>query len=206
MRVSAVRMHDQKGDIVRETLEKEYSGLKYLIDDVGATCRADIELACIAVAETIINNGKIFLAGNGGSATQAEHIAAEFVGRFRKERQPYFAQSLGSNFAAITAIANDYGYEQVFSRELRAMANSKDLLIVLTTSGKSKNIIHLLETAQELGVRAIGLTGSSGQSLRKLCSVTVAVPSIDTARVQEIHLFIGHVLANLGEIVLVGAI
>ena len=142
---------------------------------------------------------KIIWFGNGGSATQSQHMAGEFVGRFRKERRSLPSISLTENMASVTAIGNDYDFEQLFSRQLEGLASAGDVAIGLSTSGNSKNVLAGLRLAKELKVATVGLTGGSGGQMATLCDVCVIVPSAVTARIQEAHLTIGHILCGLVE-------
>lgn len=157
----------------------------------------------VDAAQIILNaykaGGKVLLIGNGGSAADAQHIAAELVGRFRLERAALPAIALTTNTSALTALANDYGYDAVFSRQLEALANDKDVLIAITTSGTSPNILKAVETAQSKGVYVIGLTGGSGGKLKDMADLTIVVPSDNTARIQEAHITIGHIICHLVE-------
>lgn len=147
-----------------------------------------------------INTGKkVIWFGNGGSATQAQHMAAEFVGRFQKERRALPAISLTENMASVTAIANDYAYEQIFSRQLQGLAQVGDIVIGLSTSGNSPNVLEALRAARTMKLTTIGLTGSSGGQMGGLCDLCIRVPSTSTARIQELHLTIGHLLCALIE-------
>ncbi len=136
----------------------------------------------------------VFFCGNGGSASQAAHLAAELSGRFYYDRPALRAIALAENTAALTAIANDYGYEHLFERQLEALARSGDLLIALTTSGRSANVRRAVDCASRLGVRVIGFTGLGGRDFARSCDLAFVVPSTDTARIQEVHLLLGHVL------------
>lgn len=158
----------------------------------------------IADAAQIILNaykagGKVLLIGNGGSAADAQHIAAELVGRFKLERAGLPAMALTTNTSVLTALANDYGYDTVFSRQLEALANDKDVLIAITTSGTSPNILKAVEMAHSKGVIVIGLTGESGHKLKDIADLVIRVPSDDTARIQEAHITIGHIICRLVE-------
>lgn len=157
----------------------------------------------VEAAQTILNaykaGGKVLLIGNGGSAADAQHIAAELVGRFRLERAALPAIALTTNTSTLTALANDYGYDAVFSRQLEALANDKDVLIAITTGGTSPNILKAVETAQSKGVFVIGLTGGSGGKLKGMADLTIVVPSDNTARIQEAHITIGHIICHLVE-------
>jgi len=152
------------------------------------------------MAQAIRAGRKIIWFGNGGSATQSQHMAAEFVGRFSKERRSLPSIALTENVASITAIANDYQYELIFARQLEGLALSGDVAIGLSTSGSSPNVLAGLRKARELGLSVIGLTGgASNNAMRALCDVCMTVPSTETARIQEAHLTIGHILCALVE-------
>ena len=142
---------------------------------------------------------KIIWFGNGGSATQSQHMAGEFVGRFRKDRRPLPSISLTENMASITAIGNDYAFDQIFSRQLEGLAQPGDVVVGLSTSGNSANVLQGLRKARELKLAAIGLTGGSGGQMRGLCDVCICAPSTVTAHIQEAHLAIGHILCGLVE-------
>ncbi len=145
------------------------------------------------------SGGKVLLCGNGGSAADAQHIAAELSGKFYFDRPPLPAEALHVNTSFLTAVANDYSYEQVFSRMLKAIGKENDILIAISTSGNSINIINALKTAKEIKMLTIGLTGSTGGKMKELCDYIITVPSEDTPRIQEIHILIGHILCELIE-------
>jgi D-sedoheptulose 7-phosphate isomerase len=155
------------------------------------------------IAETIIvslkNGGKFFVAGNGGSFADSIHIVGEFVSRFMFDRDPLPAIALGSNNTILTAIGNDYGYNDVFSREFRCLAKPEDVLLCISTSGNSPNIIQLAKTAKEMNIKTYALTGKSGGMLNELAKC-VKVPSDITARIQESHITIGHIICELVEV------
>ena len=157
----------------------------------------------VDAAQLILNvyksGGKVFLIGNGGSAADAQHIAAEFIGRFKLERMGLPAIALTTNTSTLTALANDYGYDRVFSRQLEALANNKDVLIAITTGGTSPNILKAAEMAHSKGVTVIGLTGATGGKLKDMADLTIMVPSDNTARIQEAHITIGHIICHLVE-------
>lgn len=142
---------------------------------------------------------KVIWFGNGGSATQSQHMAAEFVGRFVKERRSLPSISLTENMASVTAIANDYAYDQIFARQLEGLAQPGDIAVGLSTSGNSRNVALALEKAKLLKLPTIGLTGGSGGKMNGLCDICICVPSTVTARIQEVHLTIGHILCGLVE-------
>ncbi|MBD1363065.1 D-sedoheptulose 7-phosphate isomerase [Mucilaginibacter sp. ZT4R22] len=166
------------------------------IQDLIANTSSQIEQSCQVIQDVIKNNNKIYLAGNGGSAADAQHIAAEMTGRFVKERRPLPGMALTTDTSALTAIANDYGYEFVFSRQLEAFAQHGDLFIGISTSGNSISILNALETAKIAGCRTIGLTGRGGGRMNTMCDINIVVPSEVTARVQEMHILIGHILCK----------
>lgn len=143
--------------------------------------------------------GKLLLIGNGGSAADAQHIAAELTGRFKLDRPALPAIALTTNTSSLTALANDYGYDTVFSRQLEALASDKDILIAISTSGISPNILNAVELARSKGLFTIGLTGKNINKLGDLSDLIIAVPSNDTARIQEAHITIGHILCHLIE-------
>ena len=151
------------------------------------------------MAEAMQQGRKIIWFGNGGSATQSQHMAGEFVGRFRSDRRSLPSISLTENVASITAIGNDYAYEQIFSRQLEGLAQPGDVAVGLSTSGNSPNVVQALRRAKELGVATVGLTGGSGGQMASVCDVCVCIPSTTTARIQEVHLTIGHILCGLIE-------
>lgn len=142
---------------------------------------------------------KVLFFGNGGSATDAQHLAAELVGRFAFDRPALPALSLAENLSAVTAIANDYGFDQVFSRQIEAFARPGDVAIAISTSGNSPNVLQAVTTAKKLGVHTVALTGRSGGKLIHAVDDCVCVPSDDTPRIQECHILIGHILSELVE-------
>ncbi len=144
------------------------------------------------IAETLAAGGKVLLCGNGGSAADAQHLAAELVGRFVVERRGLPAIALTTDTSALTAIGNDYGYEQVFRRQVEALGRPGDVLIAITTSGTSKNVVAAADAARALGLKVVALTGARGRAFVDACDAGVAVPSGDTARIQECHIAIGH--------------
>lgn len=151
------------------------------------------------ICSSLATGGQLLIAGNGGSAADAQHIAAELTGRFLRERQPFRALALHVNTSALTAIGNDYGYEHVFARELSAHARPGDVFLAITTSGNSRNILRAIEAARNSKAVVIGLTGESGGQMRALCDVCLCVPSKSTARIQEMHITIGHAICELLE-------
>jgi D-sedoheptulose 7-phosphate isomerase len=158
-----------------------------------------IENAAHLAVKMFRKEGKILFCGNGGSAADAQHIAAELSGRFYLDRKPLFAEALHVNASYITAVANDYGYDQVYSRMVAAAGKKGDILVAISTSGNSKNIVFAAEKAKMQGMIVIGLTGKNGGSLAEFCDILINVPSSDTPRIQEAHILIGHILCEIIE-------
>ena len=150
------------------------------------------------VTGALSRGGKVMFAGNGGSASDAQHLAAEFVNRFQRERGPMAGLALTTDTSVLTSIANDYSFEEIFSKQVSALGRQGDVLVGISTSGSSKNIVRALEEAKSMGIVTIGLTGEGGV-IKDLADCAIAVPSGRTARVQELHILIGHILCELVE-------
>lgn len=157
------------------------------------------------IISTYKEGGKVLLCGNGGSAADAQHIAAELSGKFYLDRPSLFAEALHTNVSYITAVSNDYSFEEVYSRLVKAEGNKGDLLIGISTSGNSKNIIKALEAANEIGMITVGMTGASGGKMKNLCRYLINIPSTDTPRIQESHILIGHIICEIVEKELFGS-
>jgi D-sedoheptulose 7-phosphate isomerase len=187
LREDAVLTHLRRS---RETIER-------------AAGERDFVTAVLAIAEritrTLRDGGKVMLAGNGGSAADAQHIAAELVGRFGFERAPLAALALTTDTSALTAIGNDQGFEEVFARQLRGLGRKGDVFIAISTSGRSPNILAALTAARELGIVTVGFTGAKGIDLRALCDLTLVAPSDETALIQQVHITAGHAICGLVE-------
>jgi D-sedoheptulose 7-phosphate isomerase len=149
------------------------------------------------ILETLEKGNKILICGNGGSAADAQHIAAEFVGRYETERKALPAIALTTDTSALTALANDYGFERIFARQVEALGNAGDLLIALSTSGNSPNVTAAIMSARQIGCKTIGMTGSGGKKLASLCDACILVPATRTARIQEAHISIGHIWCEM---------
>jgi len=145
------------------------------------------------------NNNKVLLCGNGGSAADAQHIAAELSGKFYKDRPPLFAQALHVNTSYLTAVANDYSYEYIFERLVESNGSSGDILVGLSTSGNSKNVLNAMKKTKDKGLNTIGFTGESGGRMKNFSDILLNAPSDDTPRIQEVHILIGHILCELVE-------
>ena len=163
-----------------------------------------IELAAQMLVNTFQNGGKTLFCGNGGSAADAQHLAAELSGRFYTDRPPLYAEALHVNSSYVTAVANDYGYDAVFARMVQAAGRPGDVLVALSTSGNSPNLLKAIEMAKEKGMAVIGFTGLSGGKMASLCDVLLNVPSSDTPRIQESHILIGHIVCQYVEEVMFG--
>ena len=167
------------------------------IQTVLKTRVSEIEHAGDVICAALSHGHKILLCGNGGSAADAQHIAAELVGRYELQRRPWPAIALTTDTSAITALSNDFGYEDVFARQVQALGGEGDVLIALSTSGTSANVIKAAKAAKTLNCRTIALTGGTGEPLASLCDIAVSVPSERTSRIQEAHITIGHLWCEM---------
>lgn len=145
------------------------------------------------------NDGKVLFCGNGGSAADAQHLSAELSGRYYFDRPPLFSEALHVNTSYLTAVANDYSYDKIYSRLVKAMGKAGDILIGLSTSGNSQNVVNALEEAKKLKMITIGFTGKDGGKMKACCDLLVAIPSVDTPRIQECHMVIGHAVCEIVE-------
>lgn len=177
--------------VLQELLEHQRT-LEKVIETLGA----DIETGAKMVTETLQKGGKVLIAGNGGSAADAQHIAAELTGRFVKDRIGLPGIALTVDTSAMTAIANDYGYGYVFARQVEALGREGDLFIGISTSGNSEGILNAFKAAEKMGCRTLGLSGRDGGKMNGLCELNIVVPSDVTARIQEMHILIGHIFCK----------
>lgn len=182
---------------MKKTISQEFKSHIQVSQDSFSTITHSIEKSAKLCIECLKNNGKIILFGNGGSAGDAQHISAELVGRYKKERKGLPAIALTTDTSAITCIGNDYGYEKVFSRQVEALANNTDLVIGISTGGTSLNVINGLNAAKKIGCQTIGFSGKGGGSFSSICDENIIIPSKDTARIQEMHILIGHIICQL---------
>jgi D-sedoheptulose 7-phosphate isomerase len=159
----------------------------------------DLAASTALLIKAVSGGGKILLCGNGGSAADAQHLAAEFIGRFIHDRRPLAALALSTDTSALTCIGNDYSFADVFERQIRALAKKDDTLVVISTSGNSPNVLKAAQVARSMGVAVVGLLGRDGGGLKALCDVALVVPSNSTARIQEMHILIGHTLCGAVE-------
>jgi D-sedoheptulose 7-phosphate isomerase len=163
-----------------------------------------IEAVAMLWTETFRTGGKVLFCGNGGSAADAQHLAAELSGRFYTDRPPLYAEALHVNSSYVTAVANDYGYDDVYARMVEAAGRPSDLLVAISTSGNSPNILKAIEKAKTQGMIIVGMTGATGGKMADLCQILLNVPSQDTPRIQEAHILIGHILCQRVEETLFG--
>ncbi|HEK20283.1 MULTISPECIES: D-sedoheptulose 7-phosphate isomerase [unclassified Mucilaginibacter] len=179
-------------EMVIEELYEHQQTLQKVIE----TLTGDIEYACKMICACVQHGNKVLIAGNGGSAADAQHIAAELSGRFVKERRALPGIALTVDTSALTAIANDYGYDHVFSRQVEALARPGDLFIGISTSGNSKGILNAFASAAKAGCKTLGLSGRDGGKMNGICELNIVVPADVTARIQEMHILIGHILCK----------
>jgi len=184
-------MRDKIKDILLESIQVKEELLRTAIGQI-------LEIAELAI-DCLKKGGKIILFGNGGSASDSQHIAAELVGRFKRDRAGLAAIAITTNTSVLTAVANDYGYEVIFAKQIEALGNKNDLVIGISTSGKAKNVAYGIKQAKKMGLKTVALTGGDGGDLARLADVSLLVPSSVTARIQEAHITIGHVICELIE-------
>lgn len=189
-------------DVLAQTIARalrDGARLRYATLDA---CGAAIARASRLVVEALARGNKVLVCGNGGSAADAQHIAAELVGRFVRERAALPGIALTVDTSALTAIANDYGFEQVFARQVRGLGSAGDVLIAITTSGKSPNVLAAIEAAREKKMTVVGLTGAKGKAFGDVCDACIVVPATETARIQEIHITVGHLICEAVDLLL----
>ena len=181
--------------IIKQTFDQHLSVVRETLIHTEANIKKSSDL----IAKSLKLGGTIFWCGNGGSAADSQHIAAEFVGRFKKDRKPLRSIALTTDTSVLTCISNDYNYEEIFSRQLIALGRKNDVLVAITTSGKSKNIIKALIQASKMGIKTLGILGKNGGICKKYVDIPIIVPSNSTARIQEAHILIEHLLCELVE-------
>lgn len=184
-------MRERIKDILLESIQIKEEVLRRYIGEIKDI--ADIVIDCLK------KDGKIILFGNGGSASDCQHIAAELIGRFKKDRTPLAAIALTTNTSVLTSLANDYGYETLFARQVEALGRKNDTVIGISTSGKAKNVALGIKQAKKGGLKTIVFTGGDGGEIVKLADVSFIVPSSVTARIQEVHITVGHIICELVE-------
>jgi len=185
-----------KNDI-KNIIQKSIDLKRQLLEDELFTKK--IHIASNIVRNTFKSGRKVFFCGNGGSAADAQHLSTELSGRFYLDRKPLFAEALHVNTSFLTAVANDFGYEEIYARMVEAKGREGDVLVAISTSGNSPNIIRALQQAKEQQLITIGMTGETGGKMAEYCDVLLNVPSTDTPRIQECHILIGHIICELVE-------
>ena len=187
---------------IPKSIEESVAAKQAILNDQAFLGR--IEAAAEIITESLRHGGKIHFCGNGGSAADAQHLAAELSGRFYFDRPPLNAEALHCNTSYLTAVGNDYGYDLIVSRLLRGTAKAGDVIVGISTSGNSKNILKAFEVAKELGVKIIAMTGETGGTMKYLADLLLNAPSTDTPRIQECHIMIGHIICELVETAMFG--
>ena len=182
---------------IKEAISESIAIKKALLTDEGLL--KDIDVAVKLIVDAYQQDKKVLFCGNGGSAADAQHLAAELSGRFYFDRPPLFAEAMHVNTSFLTAVTNDYSYEEAFSRMVLAAGREGDVLVALSTSGNSANIINAIHTANKLNMSVIGMTGGNGGKMNGLCNYHFKIPSNDTPRIQECHMLIGHIICELVE-------
>jgi D-sedoheptulose 7-phosphate isomerase len=182
---------------IAESIQQSIDVKKKILSDISLMDR--IHSVASNCSEAFSNGNKVLFCGNGGSAADAQHLAAEFSGRFYYDRPPLPSEALHANTSYLTAVANDYSFEEVYSRMIRGVGKEGDILIGISTSGNSPNILRALTTANDLGMITVGMTGESGGRMKEHCDYLLNVPSADTPRIQEAHIMIGHIICELVE-------
>jgi D-sedoheptulose 7-phosphate isomerase len=205
MKAAALTATAERDTLAENVLSKNLSGSIEVHQRFFAACLPALSAAAEALIAAYRTGNKAIFFGNGGSAADAQHLAAEFLGRYLRERDPLPALALNANTSALTAIGNDYGFEQTFARQLRALSSQGDVAVGISTSGNSPNVVAALACARRLGLVTIALTGASGGQLRGCVDVLIAVPSEETPRIQECHILAGHALCDAVESALLTA-
>jgi D-sedoheptulose 7-phosphate isomerase len=182
---------------INQVINSSISVKQQIISDLAIVDK--ISVACRIIIELYRNKGKLLLCGNGGSAADAQHLAAEFSGRYYLDRPALNAEALHVNSSFITAVSNDFGFEKAYARMIEALANPNDILIAISTSGNSPNILEAIHAARNCNMKIIGLTGADGGKMKNLCDIIINVPSEDTPRIQEAHILIGHIICEIVE-------
>lgn len=182
---------------ISDILNDSFNNLQKVISDKGLIL--EIETITTKIIKAFKDGNKLLLCGNGGSASDAQHIAAELSGRFIKERKPLYAEALHVNSSYMTAVSNDYGFEYTYSRMLEAIGEKGDVLIALSTSGNSENVVNAVKMANSLGMLSVGMSGASGGKIKDLCQHNIIIPSSNTARIQEAHIIVGHIFCQIIE-------
>ncbi len=186
-------------EIYNKIIQRAFDDHAKAFQEINKKFNNDIFKCAELIANSLSSGGTIFWCGNGGSAADSQHLAAEFVGRFKKDRKPLKSIALTTDSSILTCISNDYSYDQIFSRQLDALGKKNDVLIAITTSGNSENIKQALIQASKMEIKTIGLMGKKGGVCKDYVDNSIIVPSEDTARIQEMHILIEHILCELVE-------
>lgn len=191
-------------DMVRDRIQRSIDVKQALLQDdaFGAL----VIRAALQIVSALRAGGKIILFGNGGSAADAQHLAAEFTGRYLKERRALPALALHANTSAVTAIGNDYGFDLVFARQMEALGKEGDVAVGISTSGNSRNVVRALEVAKAKSIYTVALTGASGGKMKEVADCTICIPSEETPRIQECHILTGHIICEIAEESLFGSL
>jgi D-sedoheptulose 7-phosphate isomerase len=191
-------------DLVRDRIQRSIEVKQALLSD--ATFHDQVAQAALQIVRALRAGGKVLFFGNGGSAADAQHLAAEFTGRYLKERRALPALALHANSSAVTAIGNDYGFDLVFARQMEALGKEGDVAVGISTSGNSPNVLRALEVAKSKAIYTVALTGASGGLMKEVADCTLCVPSNETPRIQECHILTGHIICEIAEEMLFGAL
>jgi len=183
-------------DLVRDRVQSSIRVKQVLLSD--SVFQDVVARAAMQIVTTLRGGGKVLFCGNGGSAADAQHLAAEFTGRYLKERRALPALALHANTSSLTAIGNDYGFDLIFSRQLEALGKEGDVLVGISTSGNSRNVLRAMEVAKSKSIYTIALTGSGGQ-MKDLADCAISIPSNETPRIQECHILTGHIICEIAE-------
>lgn len=184
-------------ELINRVIQASVEVKNKILEDPGAL--TNIEKAVEEIEKAFRNGNKVLFCGNGGSAADAQHLAAEFSGKFYIDREPLFAEALHTNASFLTAVANDYSYDEVFTRAIKAMGREGDVLVGISTSGNSKNVVKAIEAADQKGMITFGFTGGNGGKMKEICKYLIRIPSNDTPRIQEAHILIGHIICEIVE-------
>jgi D-sedoheptulose 7-phosphate isomerase len=190
-------MHDMINPLIQTRIASHLYTITMLHEDEALMERC--HKMAISLIDAFKNGKKVLFCGNGGSAADAQHLAAEFSGRYYFDRPPLYAEALHVNSSYITAVSNDYGYDEVYARLLRAMGTDGDVLVAMSTSGNSANVLNAIKVAREKNMLVIGMTGMDGGKMATLCDILLNVPSKDTPRIQECHMLLGHIVCEIVE-------
>ena len=191
-------------DLVRDRIQRSIDIKQLLLSHVAF--QNQVAQAAMQIVRALRAGGKVLFFGNGGSAADAQHLAAEFTGRYLKERRALPALALHGNSSAVTAIGNDYGFDLVFARQMEALGKEGDVAVGISTSGNSRNVLRALEAAKSKAIYTVALTGASGGLMKEVADCTLCVPSDETPRIQECHILMGHIICEIAEEMLFGSL